>query len=75
MGRNVRHWRELFSKSTINGKIANDLDKLEPLVQAYMYKVMGYNIDLEEWKDDVEQNLKTTLGRKLLDFVINNILD
>lgn len=75
LGRNVRHWRELFSKSTINGKIANDLDKLDPLVQAYMYKVRGENIDLEEWKDDVEQNLKTTLGRKLLDFVINNILD
>ena len=74
LGRNVKYWRELYSKETINGKIANDLDKLEPLIQAYMYKVRGEMVDLEEWKKDVEQNLETTLGRKLLDFVINNIL-
>lgn len=74
LGRDVERWRELFKKSTINAQIANDLDKIEPLIQAYMYKERGEKVDLDEWKISVEGKLMTSLGRNIFNFVIKNIL-
>lgn len=75
LGEVTKLWRNLYSKSTINAKIANDIDKIEPLIQAHMYKKRGEKIDIQEWIDDVKQSVCTDFGRMLLDFVIKNVVE
>lgn len=75
LGQDITLWRDLYSKSTINAKIANDIDKMEPLIQAHMYKKRGEKIDMQEWIDDVKQSVCTDFGRMLLDFVIKNVVE
>lgn len=74
LGNQKKVWDEFISNSTINAKIANDIDKIEPLIQAYIYKKNGNVIDLKEWKDYARKNVKTSLGKQLLSFVVERII-
>lgn len=67
-------WDEFVEKSTINAKIANDIDKIEPVIQAYYYRNKGEMIDIDEWIDYARQKVHTSLGKQFLDFVINKIV-
>lgn len=72
LGNRKALWDEFEEKSTINAKIANDIDKIEPVIQAAIYKENGNEINLKEWIDYACQNVCTTLGKQFLDFVIDS---
>jgi len=60
----------------INACIAYDIDKLEPLIQLYIYKDFlenPYKKISSEWEESVDKKLKTTLGRKIFEFITKNI--
>lgn len=75
LGNQKNIWDEFVEKSTINAKIANDIDKIEPLIQANIYKNAGNIIDINEWIDYARQKVHTSLGKQFLDFVIDTIVD
>lgn len=74
LGNRKEIWDEFTEKSTINAKIANDLDKIEPVIQANIYKNKNNVIDINEWIDYARQNIHTSLGKQFLDFVIDTII-
>lgn len=74
LGNQKKAWDEFIENSTINAKIANDFDKIEPLIQAHIYKINGNDIDLNEWKEYARKNVNTSLGKQFLQFVIDKIL-
>lgn len=74
LGNQKKAWDEFVENSTINAKIANDIDKMEPLIQAYIYKKKGNEINLGEWKEYARKNVNTTLGKQFLQFIIDRIL-
>ncbi len=74
LGNQKKAWNEFIENSTINAKIANDIDKIEPLIQAYIYIKSGNEIDLNEWKEYARKNVNTSLGKQFLQFVIDRII-
>lgn len=74
LGNQKKAWDEFIENSTINAKIANDIDKIEPLIQAHIYKKNGNVIDLNEWKEYARKNVNTSLGKQFLQFVIDRII-
>ncbi len=74
LGNQKKAWDEFIGNSTINAKIANDIDKIEPLIQAYIYKKNGNAIDIKEWKEYARKNVNTSLGKQFLQFVIDKII-
>ena len=57
----IRELYEDFEKrKSPEAKIAKDIDKLEPIIQAYLYHKEGYKTGLEEWKS--KQRMKTNIG-------------
>lgn len=74
LGNQKKAWDEFTENSTINAKIANDFDKIEPLIQAHIYKINGNDINLPEWKEYARENVNTSLGKQFLQFVIDKIV-
>lgn len=74
LGNRKNDWDEFIENSTINAKIANDIDKIEPLVQAYIYIKSGKNIEINEWKEYAKRNVRTSLGKQFLQFVIDKLI-
>lgn len=74
LGNRKKAWDEFIENATINAKIANDFDKIEPVIQAYFYLKGGNTIDLDEWKEYALKNVKTSLGKQILMFVMEKIL-
>lgn len=75
------YWCEYDGCTTINAKIAFDIDKLEPLVQLFMYSDKLIRIHNEErfddlvseWSQSVNLKLTTQLGRKIYEFVLQHL--
>jgi len=68
---------EYSACKSINARIAYDIDKLEPLIQLYIYKNYlenPYDEISSEWEESVNEKLKTTLGRKIYEFISNVIV-
>lgn len=74
LGRDIRLWKNLYERRSINAKIANDIDKIDPMVQAFIYKRRGEAIDMEEWINEVNTLLLTDLGRCIYNFLIENVM-
>ena len=74
LGNQKEIWDEFVGNMTMNAKIANDLDKIEAIIQTYIYKSDGNEIDLDEWKEYTCKNVNTSLGRQLLNFIIDNMI-
>lgn len=74
LGNRKAIWDEFAEKSTINAKIANDIDKIESVIQADIYWKRGNKINMDEWIDYAHQNVGTSLGKKLLDFALDKII-
>lgn len=71
-------WNEYMDGKTFNSQIAYDIDKLEPLVQLYIYRKMlpaneALNVK-NEWLQYVNMRLKTQFGRKVLSFIKEYLL-
>ncbi len=75
LGNTKKMWDEFKGNSSINAKIANDIDKIEPLIQAYIYEKEGNNIGIKEWKNDLLNKVNTTLGKKILQLLIEEIVE
>lgn len=77
MYKEKEHWDEFHDRKSINARIASDLDKIEPVVQAYYYVKQGHTIDVEEWIASVREgsNHLTSLGDVLLRFVTEKVLE
>lgn len=61
---------EFHAKSTINAKIAYDIDKIEPVIQAYFYMDSNPKVDIEEWKCYASERLKTSWGKEFFSFIL-----
>ena len=56
-------WKEYDAGTTVNARIAKDIDKLENYLQLKVYLQMGANIeDSEKWESDLLLGL-TEIGR------------
>lgn len=49
------------------------MDKIESVIQAAVYKKKENDIDLKEWIEYAWQNICTTLGKQLLDFLVESL--
>lgn len=74
-----KYWNEYEAHKTFNARIAYDIDKLEPLVQFYMYRNLlpmeTCELEKEKWINDVNTKLKTNFGRNLFAFIRRHFLD
>lgn len=55
--------------------MAQDIDKVEPLIQACLYRNVLADTEnvIKQWESSVDSILKTTLGRKIFEFITDNI--
>lgn len=61
---------ELSTKKTIEGQLAFEADKLECLIQAREYQVLGYS-DVVNWITNCQNALKTVTAKKIAEICIN----
>ena len=59
-------WSDFESGLTENGRIAADIDKLENLVQLYLYEQHEVIEGSSEWKQWIEERIHTARGNELL---------
>lgn len=78
-----RLWNEYENQSDINAGIAYQIDKLEPLVQLYIYRSAlpddQRKIQLDEWRKKAMEQLstckiQTSFGSNVLDFLSTYLL-
>lgn len=79
MFRNIKNtWNEYEEKSTFNSKIAFDIDKLEPLIQLYIYRdLLNPKLKCEErdnWMEQTAKILVTDFGRNMYTFLKDYLL-
>lgn len=67
------YWNK-FNENNINANIANDIDKIEALIQAKFYS-MDYTVNVDEWKKDVIKNLKSSLGSIIYRSILYEIIE
>lgn len=68
-------WNEFSTNSTINAQIANDLDKIEPVIQAFFYRSHGNEINLDEWIEYAKNHVSTSLINQLLQYLELNLFN
>lgn len=72
-------WNEYSEAKTFNAMIAFDIDKLEPLVQFFIYRRLlpSQYVQQEKsrWMQDVNSKLKTEFGRQMFAFIERYLLD
>jgi 5'-deoxynucleotidase YfbR-like HD superfamily hydrolase/nucleoside phosphorylase len=60
-------WEEYRSESTINARVAKEIDKLENLVQLHVYHADGMTVDdYTKWASDLRKAVTTEPGRHVL---------
>lgn len=67
---------ELFSNFTnsnnINCKIARELDKLDNLMQLYIYKEKYTIEDFDNFRDDLVKDISTNLGKQIMSIITSS---
>lgn len=61
---------EFHTQSTINAKIAYDIDKIEPVIQAFFYKDANPEVHIAEWKNYASKRLKTSWGKEFFSLIL-----
>jgi 5'-deoxynucleotidase YfbR-like HD superfamily hydrolase/nucleoside phosphorylase len=60
-------WRAFEDRTTFNGALAKDLDRLDQLMQLLIYLRRDAVIaDADSWKREITKSLKTTEGKRIL---------
>ena len=68
-------WEEFVKNSTINARLAHEVDKIENLVQILIYRKSGEKIDdYNEWKAYLRSRLVTGLGKSIYEFIENSLI-
>jgi nucleoside phosphorylase/5'-deoxynucleotidase YfbR-like HD superfamily hydrolase len=63
-------WEAFENLSDINARIANDIDKLENLMQLYIYRKEGQTISgIEEWTKGLTTHIETDAGQAILEVI------
>lgn len=75
LGTNKELWNEFSANSTINAKIANDIDKIEAVIQAYFYCNENNKIDMNEWISYAKNRISTSLIKQLLQYLEDSLFD
>lgn len=67
-------WDDFSNQKSINAKLAHEIDKIDSLVQALLYKERNdkNKISIDEWKEYVTKEVKTSLGIEILKLVLNS---
>lgn len=66
-----RSWREFENRTTFNGALAKDLDRLDQLLQLLIYLRHGSVIaDADAWKKEITKSIKTGEGKKILRLIL-----
>lgn len=61
-------WEEFKAGSTLNARVAKDLDRLENLVQLWIYKAEGRNIrDFDSWRQELLDAVETDPGLQVME--------
>lgn len=65
-------WQEFEDKTTLEAILANDIDKVEMIIQALEYERAGYNPKRREvfWRD-AQKKIKTPIIQNLLELLCN----
>lgn len=68
-------WEEFINNSSINAKLAHEIDKIENLVQLLIYQKSGETIeDFASWKDNLKNAIDTRLGMSIYEFIENSLV-
>ena len=59
-------WEEFEDRKTLNGIIAKEIDKLENLVQLFVYRQRLPQQQFDSWRDDLLAVVKTDVGKSIL---------
>ncbi|MDJ1138811.1 HD domain-containing protein [Marinicella marina] len=66
-------WKEFEDKTSVEGKIAKDIDYIDSIYQLIDYKSRGFikEKDFLDFKSNVAQKIETNTGKKMLEMVLN----
>lgn len=68
-----KSWREFEDRTTFNGALAKDLDRLDQLMQLLIYLRHGsVIIDADDWKKEITKSIKTTEGKRILKLLVSH---
>lgn len=59
-------WDEFEDRRTINGKIAKEIDKIENLVQLFLYHQHKPVENFDEWRAELLEIVKTDVGKSII---------
>jgi 5'-deoxynucleotidase YfbR-like HD superfamily hydrolase len=66
-------WRELEGRTTFNGTLGKDLDRLDQLMQLLIYMRRGGVIaDADSWKKEIARDIKTEEGKRILRLILEH---
>jgi 5'-deoxynucleotidase YfbR-like HD superfamily hydrolase len=65
----LRSFQEFEGKATVNARIAKDIDKLENLLQLYLYADKLEQREFERFRDGLIDGLVTPPGRKIMKLI------
>jgi nucleoside phosphorylase/5'-deoxynucleotidase YfbR-like HD superfamily hydrolase len=62
-------WEDFEARADVNANIARDIDKLENLVQLYLYQQVATISGYSQWKDELLNEVTTEAGKDILRIV------
>lgn len=63
-----KYMQDFRGESTFNARVAHDLDRLENLVQLWVYRIQGQVIPgADEWETEIREDISTDLGLHILE--------
>jgi 5'-deoxynucleotidase YfbR-like HD superfamily hydrolase len=65
-------WEQFEAAANENARIARDLDRLENLMQLYLYQRVAEVEDYQDWKTQLISNISTPAGKRILDIIRDN---
>jgi putative hydrolase of HD superfamily len=66
-------WKEFEARTTLNAQVAKDIDKLENLVQLWVYEAAGHKIgDFDRWNKQLIDAVKTGPGIQVLEKLLKS---
>lgn len=71
-----RCFQEFDQRASMNARIANDLDRLENLMQLYLFREHFQDTsEFQKWKIDLVNSIHTPAGRQILRIIQDNFGD
>lgn len=65
-------WEDYVGGNSVNARIAHEIDKIENLVQLYLYNEEKAIEDFNEWKVYIKERVTTRVGKRIFEFLDNS---